>query len=61
MKRRQATASNPSVASGRKARVVDARQLTAVRGGDGLGITVTLPDPNPSIMTQQHNEALIRL
>jgi hypothetical protein len=44
-----------------KGRALDARQLTHVRGGDGLGIAVSVPDPTPSFMQQQHNEALIRI
>jgi hypothetical protein len=44
-----------------KGRALDARQLIHVRGGDGLGITVLVPDPTPSFMSMQHNEALIAL
>jgi hypothetical protein len=41
--------------------LLDDRRLTRVRGGEGLGITVSVPDSTPSIMEQQHNEALVRL
>ena len=44
-----------------KARALETRRLVRVRGGDGLGITVSVPESTPSIMSQQHNEALVRL
>jgi hypothetical protein len=43
------------------ARALDTRRLNRVRGGDGLGITTSVPDPKPPVMELQHNEALIRL
>jgi len=58
MKRQPRILTKPS-SSGR---ALDARRLTHVRGGDGLGIDVSTPDPTPpSFMQQQHNEALVRL
>jgi hypothetical protein len=57
MKRQPRIPTKPS-ASGR---ALDTRRLSHVRGGDGLGIDVSAPDPTPSFMQQQHNEALIRL
>ena len=38
-----------------------AQRLTAVRGGNGLGITVEVVSPPPSLVQMQHNETLIRL
>jgi len=58
MKRKPRTPSKPAITRGHP---IDDRRLTRVRGGDGLGITVSVPDPTPSIMQQQHNEALVRL
>ena len=43
-----------------KSRVIEPSRLTGVRGGV-LGITVTVPDPDPHFMEQQHNETLVRL
>lgn len=43
----------------RTTRTIDARRLTAVRGGSGLGITFDLVDPPLPIMQQQHNEILV--
>jgi len=43
-----------------KSRVIEPSRLTGVRGG-ALGITVTVPDPDPHFMEQQHNETLVRL
>ena len=57
MKRTSGTTSNIAK---RKIEALGARRLTAVRGGTGLGITVEVVPPPPSIMTQQHNETLIR-
>jgi len=58
MKRQPRIATKSSTMMGR---ALDARRLTHVRGGDGLGIDVSAPDPDPSFMSQQHNEALVRL
>jgi len=44
-----------------RGRLIDDRRLTRARGGDGLGVSVSAPDPTPSFMQQQHNEALVRL
>ena len=44
-----------------KDRVLESRRLARVRGGDGLGVPVSVPDPTPSFMQLQHNEALVRL
>jgi len=58
MKRKQqgAPSSNPS----RKIRAIGATRLTAVRGGDDLGITVDPGTVSANYMSLQHNEALIR-
>ena len=58
MKRTTVSKSKPSAAGTRS---VDARRLTAVRGGDGLGISVEVVNPPSSIMQMQHNELLIEL
>jgi hypothetical protein len=41
--------------------VLESGRLARVRGGDGLGVVVSVPDPAPSYMSLQHNEALVRL
>jgi hypothetical protein len=41
-------------------RDLDARRLAGVRGGAGLGIAVEVVRPLSSIMSQQHNELLIK-
>jgi len=51
----------PTKSSTTTRRALDARRLIHARGGDGLGVTVSVPDPTPSIMEQQHNEALVGL
>jgi hypothetical protein len=43
-----------------KDRVLESRRLARVRGGDGLGIVISVPDPEPIVM-QQHNEAFVQL
>ena len=44
----------------RTAMALGAQQLTAIRGGSGLGIAVEVVTPPPSLMQQQHNETLVR-
>lgn len=58
MKRTTVSKSKPFAAGTRS---LDARRLTAVRGGDGLGITVEVPPTAPGFMSLQHNEALIQV
>jgi hypothetical protein len=58
MKRSQPTKSNQASA---RPHIIEPRRLTSARGGAGLGISVTHPPLPRDIMTQQHNEALIRL
>ena len=55
--KRQRRESSKSVAA---PRALGARSLREARGGD-LGITVEVSPPPPPYMSQQHNEALIRL
>ena len=50
-----------SKTSRRSTVALDTRRLTTVRGGAGLGIAVEVVPPPPAIMTQQHNETLLRL
>lgn len=42
-------------------RALDARRLTAVRGGSALGIAVEVITPPLPLMQMQHNETLIRV
>jgi hypothetical protein len=58
MKRRLRITAESSAAKGP---ALDSRRLRRVRGGDGLGITVSAPAPPTPLMQQQHNEALVRL
>ena len=58
MKRTTIAKSKPSTAG---ARSLDARRLSTVRGGDGLGIVVEVPPVTPAYMSLQHNETLVRL
>jgi len=58
MKRKTVAKSKPAATC---ARSIDARRLTAVRGGDGLGIAVDVVSPPSPIMPQQHNELLVTL
>ena len=58
MKRKQRT---PVKLAATKDRVLESRRLARVRGGDGLGVVVSVPDPDPPLMQQQHNEALVSL
>ena len=55
MKRRQQTPAKATVINGR---ALESRRLARVRGG--LGIVISVPDPEPIVM-QQHNEALVQL
>jgi hypothetical protein len=48
-----------SKTSKRSAVALDAKRLTAVRGGTGIAVDVV--SPTPSIMQLQHNETLIQL
>ena len=57
MKRRQQTPAKATVINGR---ALESRRLARVRGGDGLGIVISVPDPEPIVM-QQHNEAFVEL
>jgi len=36
-------------------------RLAGARGGDDVGITVEVPPPPDPYISQQHNEALVRL
>jgi hypothetical protein len=58
MKRNQPTKSNQ--ASG-KPRILESRRLASARGGTDLGIAAAHRPLAEDIMTQQHNEALIRI
>jgi hypothetical protein len=55
------TSPETSKTAKRNTAALGAQRLTAVRGGNGLGIAVEVVDPPPSIMTQQHNETLVQL
>ena len=57
--KRTAIAKSKSSTAG--TRSLDARRLTSVRGGDGLGIVVEVPPVTPAFMSMQHNETLVRL
>lgn len=56
MKRSKTTAKSATIQS----RPLDARRLTAVRGGAGLGIGVEVVAPPLPLMQMQHNETLVR-
>jgi hypothetical protein len=58
MKRNQPTPSNKH---NTVPRLVDSRRLAETRGGGGLGIAVAGGTVIADYMSQQHNEALIRL
>jgi hypothetical protein len=58
MRRKPRIPAKPFIVRGH---VLDDRRMTGVRGGDGLGITISVPDPTGAIWNNQHNEALIRL
>ena len=58
MKRNQPTRSNQA---NRNPRIVDSRRLAETRGGGDLGIAVAGGTVIADYMSQQHNEALIRL
>jgi hypothetical protein len=58
MKRSTLSKSQPSTAGTSS---LDARRLTTVRGGEGLGIVVEVPPVTPAFMSMQHNETLVRL
>jgi hypothetical protein len=58
MKRNPSTRSNKPSA---RPRIVDSRRLAEARGGGDLGIAVTGGTVTADYMSQQHNEALIRL
>jgi hypothetical protein len=58
MKRRQQP---PVKLIATKDRVLESGRLARVRGGDGVGTVLSEPDPAPSFINNQHNEALVRL
>jgi len=58
MKRKHRKISSPR---GGRGGLIDSDRLVGVRGGTDLGITVVVEGDPSNIMTQQHNEALIRL